>query len=184
MNPRSSSGPAARLGAALLGTLVLLAGACSAGSGAEDDGIATLQDSDGITPDPEAAEHQDALQAYAECMREHGVDMPDPGDGNVSFDLGDVDPEVLTAAEDACLHHLERVVRGFEADPAEQARLREQALAFAACLREHGLDVPDPTFGERGVPVFDFDFDAVDEARLEAATRECGDLVEGAPDLP
>ena len=28
--------------------------------------------------------------------------------------------------------------------------MRDEALAFAKCMREHGIDMPDPTFDENG----------------------------------
>jgi hypothetical protein len=36
-------------------------------------------------------------------------------------------------------------------DPAEEARMRENALAFARCMRDHGVDMPDPTFEAGGM---------------------------------
>lgn len=88
---------------------------------------------------------------FAECMREEGVDVPDPqagggpiqGEGGPGFlddpaaqealekcqeELGDVGPQNLSASE--------------------QQELEDAALEFAECMREQGVDVPDPQFGE------------------------------------
>src|SRR4029079_11495076 len=61
--------------------------------------------------DPEQqAEIQARALAFAQCMREHGVDMPDPrfdADGRVSIMIGGpdtprIDPDVMQAAQEAC----------------------------------------------------------------------------------
>ena len=35
-------------------------------------------------------------------------------------------------------------------DPERLAEMREQMLEFAQCMRDHGIDMPDPTFDENG----------------------------------
>ena len=37
-----------------------------------------------------------------------------------------------------------------ELDPEQQAEMREQLLEFAECMRDHGIDMADPVFGEDG----------------------------------
>lgn len=65
--------------------------------------------SDGSPPlDPGA---QDAMVAYARCMRAGGVDMPDPADGGLVGQAGSdqgFDPESkeYRAADEKCRHHL------------------------------------------------------------------------------
>ena len=59
---------------------------------------------------------RDAMVAFARCMRQHGIDMPDPtGDGLVvrRDDDGGPDPEseAFKAAEQACDHHLAHLGR-------------------------------------------------------------------------
>ena len=101
--------------------------------------------------DPEQ-DRRDAALAYAQCMREEGVDMPDPevGEGGLKL-VGPkgVTPEKMRAADGACRKHLE-AIKPPEASEEEQAEFREEALAHAQCMREHGIDMPDPTFGENG----------------------------------
>ena len=65
-----------------------------------------LEDAFGsFEPTPEMeAEMRDAELAMAQCMRERGIDMPDPDPsdpGMIAID-GDVDPEVFEEALDAC----------------------------------------------------------------------------------
>ena len=53
---------------------------------------------------------RDAMVAFVRCMREHGIDMPDPtGDGLVmrrGEDGPDPESEEFQQAEKACDHHL------------------------------------------------------------------------------
>ena len=35
--------------------------------------------------------------------------------------------------------------------PEEEAKMRDNALKFAQCMREHGIDMPDPTFDDHAV---------------------------------
>ena len=168
--------------ARLLLPLALLAvgtAACSGDDeGATDDDVATLGADDGDTGDADTddgggggqggrtvdPEFQDAMLDFAECMREHGVDMPDPsfeeGGGAVVIGGpagGDAGPpseaemEEVEAAQEACEPILEEVEGQMpEIDPEQQAEMQDQALAFAECMREHGIDVPDPEFGDDG----------------------------------
>ena len=109
-------------------------------------GMMVMQ-SNGNSDDPEV---QDAFVRYSRCMREHGIDMPDPGaDGQTRIEIDD--PDAWEEAEEECRPIIEEVVGTFEPpSEEEQARMREQALEFAKCMREHGIDMPDPQFGEDG----------------------------------
>jgi hypothetical protein len=139
---------------------------------------------------------------FAQCMREHGVDMPDPtvGDnGQVSVQIGGPpggandpgqapDPKELDAANKACQHYLEDASKSFDPPSAEdQKKMQDSALAFAKCMRDHGIDMPDPQFSDGGGfsvsvgggpsgsaptnngPLIDFD-----SAEFKAANEACG----------
>jgi hypothetical protein len=59
------------------------------------------------------------------------------------------------------------------APPPDQAHVW---LSFAACLREHGANEPDPTFDQSGSPQW-----SVDPKTLPpAATQACGSLLQSA----
>ena len=108
---------------------------------------------------------QDAMLAYAKCMREHGVDMPDPtfsddgggvgfiakADASANGAPAKPDDAVFKAAQTAC----EPIMKAAEQDmprpsPEDEAKMRDQALKFAKCMRDHGVDMPDPTFDNEG----------------------------------
>jgi len=92
-----------------------------------------------------APQAQDAAaqgRKFAQCMREQGVDMPDPGpDGMVGLSVDKANQEKLTAASSKC--------REFLPNGGEPAKMSAEDIAkrrdFAKCIRENGLpDFPDP----------------------------------------
>ena len=88
---------------------------------------------------------------FSACMRSHGVPgFPDPnGQGVIQLSGGPgsaIDPTSprFHSAQQACRKVLPN---GGHATPAEIAAAQRQLLAFAACMRKHGVpDFPDPTF--------------------------------------
>jgi hypothetical protein len=86
---------------------------------------------------------------FARCMREHGVDMPDPevdDQGRVRVRVGGgggrrPDPKKLEEAQKACGSLMGGGDGPGQLDPAE----RDAMVDFARCMREHGIDMPDPT---------------------------------------
>jgi hypothetical protein len=100
------------------------------------------------------ADFREAALKHARCMREHGIDVPDPKpgpDGGLRLEMraDGVDKQAVQRAEEACRKYLEDV-RPPELSPEKEREFREQALKHARCMREHGIDMPDPTFGEGG----------------------------------
>lgn len=143
----------------------VLATACGGGAGGATDGIASAGDgtparnaTDKATVDPEQA----GLD-FARCMREHGVDMPDPqaggggmvmigpGPGEVQAGRAVGPPAGFEEAHEACKHILEDLIGDGPGpmDPAEQDR----ALRFAQCMRDNGIDLPDPDFSGGGISI-------------------------------
>jgi hypothetical protein len=126
------------LPAALLGAAALSLAACGADSPATAGG-------------PSAKDKQ-ALLDFAACMRDHGVDMPDPkADGGPSLVQagGSMSPEQERKAEQACKHFQDKI-KPPKLTEAQQKEFRDAALANARCMRAHGIDMPDPTFSEDG----------------------------------
>ena len=154
--------PRSALGATPVALALTLA--ISVGASAQ---VATLVSPD-ESPEPEAVEavlefedQSDALLAFAECMRENGIDMDDPQAGGTGlrafFGAGpgadgdgiDRRSEAFRSAQQACDMYLE--ASRPELDPeAEQERLETQ-LALAACIRENGFEqYPDPAVDANG----------------------------------
>lgn len=140
--------------------LGLLAVACGGSSGAEGEGVATAGGAGAGKNVGDTSAEKDPQQAgldFARCMREHGVDMPDPevgeggmvmigpgGGGGAPTATAERPPAGFEDAHKACAHLLADMIQdgGAEPDPEEQDR----ALKFARCMREHGVDIPDPDF--------------------------------------
>ena len=87
---------------------------------------------------------------FARCMREHGVDMPDPevdDQGRVEVRIGPggdgrrPDPKKLEKAQKAC----GGLIGGGGGLRPIDPRPRDAIVSFARCMREHGVDMPDPT---------------------------------------
>jgi hypothetical protein len=197
-----SSLPTRLAGLVLVAAAALSACASTAGS---DSGVATLPTSPpgvatlaSAVPDAAAspgssavpADGQEAFLDFAQCMRDNGIDMPDPQfDGDGRFRIGgagagdvmvDFEGEEFQAAQDACDHHLEGL--GANLDPEQQAERQQALVEFATCMREHGIDMPDPQIGSGGGMMMiggpDSDVDPSSpefQAAMEACQPELGD---------
>jgi hypothetical protein len=149
---------------ALVATLGLLAitatmtlAAC--GGSSDSDDVASLGDqaadgsqasSDGGSTTGDEDPYEAAL-AYARCMREHGVDIPDPGpNGEIRLTVGPNDnPEKVEEAQAACQELMEDARPRLTEE--QQNVMQDGLLAFAKCMRDHGVDMPDPQFGKGGI---------------------------------
>jgi hypothetical protein len=128
------------------------------------DGTAAPDGTDGTAPATTApSDPNEAALQFAKCMREHGVDMPDPvvqdngaGGGGVMIQVGGPgeatpDKHTLDEANQDCQHYLADAAKNFDPpSPEELEKMKEQALKFAQCMREHGVDMPDPVFSDDG----------------------------------
>jgi hypothetical protein len=134
-------------------------------------------DSNAASGDDRARFREAALD-FAECMRRHGVDVPDPSPGSgggITFaaPAGGVDDPAVQRAQQACNKHLAKV-RPPELSEEQQREFREQALKHARCMREHGIDMPDPTFGENGTVQQRIEEDiAPTDPRFQRAAKAC-----------
>jgi hypothetical protein len=128
--------------AAVAATLAL--GACG---GSDDGGKSPSAASGKDTP------FEGALK-FSKCMRDHGVDFPDPqhvGSGGIKLTVHNINPNdpKVKSAQNACQKYMQ-IGGGETIDPAKRAKLQEAALAFARCMRQHGVDIPDPQLSGKG----------------------------------
>jgi len=146
----------------LVAALGLLLAACGGEAGTE--GIASLDDSaaEGSTTTALAAstDPEQAMLEFTQCMRDHGVDMPDPqmgpGGGAFGFTIqgesgeapADGEMQQMQEASEACNYLLEGMVQEFEMP--DMSEMQDEMLAFSQCMRDHGIDYPDPVFTEDG----------------------------------
>jgi hypothetical protein len=134
------------------------------------------------------AKTKQAMLDYARCMREHGIDMADPqfdqGGGRViqKSDARGTTPEQQRAAERACAKY-QKQIKPPPMSAAEKQKQRAAALANAKCMREHGIDMPDPTFDENGgIEQRIEQGSGIDpeSAKFREAEKACRDTLRGA----
>jgi hypothetical protein len=182
--------------AAVAAAIALTIAAC--GDASDDAGIATLE----TTTTAAAAEstttdvlrdNEEALLEFTECLRENGVEIDDPtvgADGSLQLAPIEIEVEVddpeslpegpppeLDAAFSACEPLLEGVTQLGAGIPDETA-FEDTFLEYAGCMREHGVDMPDPDFSGSGGMIdlgtmdpTDPDWMAADEACREILAR-------------
>ena len=145
----------------------------AAGNATADTADATGDSTGDSTGATVPIDPSEAPLQFAKCMREHGIDMPDPtvGEGGqVAVQIGGgagegPDAKEVDAANKDCQHFLESAGSGFEPpSPEDQKKMQDQALAFSKCMRDHGIDMPDPQFSTDGGGAFSIAVGAVSEA--------------------
>ncbi|MBC6458904.1 hypothetical protein [Actinomadura sp. HBU206391] len=119
---------------ALIPMLVLGSAACGA------DGPSSAS-----TPTSKKTDEASAMRAFAKCMRENGVNMSDPvqdgGGIRIEVKEGQGDgPEKHKAAEAKCRHLQPNGGEPPKMSAEQVAKMREHAK----CMRQHGIDMPDP----------------------------------------
>jgi len=183
--PRSSSGTTAppRSGAlrrsfAVAVVVLLTLSAC--GGPADGDGVASA----GGEANPAAEDTQQEpideevrALAFAECMRDNGLDMSDPapGQGGLSEAFHGIQEDYEQATIDEALAACQDLLPQRAHEGGHDASRDEVELALAECLREQGLDVPDNLFEGGGLH-------DVEDDKLRAAMEECRDVVVGGGD--
>jgi hypothetical protein len=123
------------------------------------------------TEDPAPLDEDAQALVFAECMRDNGVDMPDPGPGQrglvdaIQAVAGNYDRATMQLALSACQDLMPQYAQQEHADDDWQ-------LALAECLREQGLDVSD-------TPFEDAHSGAIDVNEFSAAMEVCRDVLTG-----
>jgi predicted small secreted protein len=110
---------------------------------------------------------------FAQCMREHGVDMPDPEPGKgIQLKLGpESSREKTQAAMEACREYNPQENGSARPDPGQEAAVR----AFAQCMRDHEVEAfPDPEPGRPGIRISG---EVGEDPDFEPAQQECQDLL-------
>ena len=153
---------------------IFLLSSCTIGGEEATQGVVTIDDSTVTTVLDEEITFEEGVLNFAKCMREEGINFPDPSfdiDGNPEFDNLEIenDDEFETAFENC-----EEILRNalpeqFDLDPEVEAALVDASLEFSQCMREQGIDFPDPKPGEFGFFAFrDADIDFSSEAVQQA----------------
>ena len=154
----------------------LLISVCTIG---EEDtkGVVSLEESAPSTTIIEQITFEEGVLNFSQCMREEGIDFPDPSfdiDGNPEFDNLEIENEdefetAFTNCEDILRNALPDQ---FDLDPEVEAALVDASLEFSKCMRDEGIsNFPDPTPGE-------FGFFAFRDAEIEWTSDEVQEAFE------
>jgi hypothetical protein len=142
------------LGVLVAVPLVVVLGLTGCGKGNKNGGIATANGaaagSNTASPKPTATlSAEDAMLKYAQCMRDHGVDMKDPqtdGEGHFSIQIGGgpgspANKDKVDAAMEACKSFMPNGGEPPKRDPEMAAKMQK----MAECMRANGVpSFPDP----------------------------------------
>lgn len=161
-------------GAAAAVVAMLVLSACS---GAGGDGVASAG-GDKTAAKPTQTGSSTPLDAdaqalvFAGCMRDNGVNMPDPGPGQQGLGqafeavAGNYDRETLRKAISACQDLMPQYPGGVDHTNDDWM------LKLAECLREQGLEVSDNPFN-------DAHSGAIDVGEFSAAMEVCRNVLAG-----
>lgn len=173
--------------AAAIGVLVLVASACGSDSGssgvaqASDSGADSTATATGTSTTGLAASDPEQAQLdFAQCMRARGLDFEDPrpdANGNLQFQrpTGDFDQAAFQDGLEACQDLLAgagNVLPDFDSTEFQDAQLE-----FAQCMRDEGVDFPDPEPGQ-GLGARAAQIDTNDPTTA-AAIEKCQPLIAG-----
>ncbi len=175
----------------LLLTLALVAGACS--SDGESPQVASLETAptvaeQGAEPaetDP-VVDMETGMLAFTQCLRDQGIEVDDPKmgpDGMLQFpeimitgEADEEDPDAMMRDFEEkiapCEEHLEGVV--MNAAPGGTEHFEDVLLEYAACMRDNGVDMPDPDLNGNGGLIDLGDMSGDD---FEAADGACNHLL-------
>jgi hypothetical protein len=115
---------------------------------------------------------QDAQLKFAQCMRQHGVNMPDPVPGQAQPALTAPDAATRQKIKDADTACSSLLPNGGQPTAEET----ERVLKFTQCMRQHGVDMPDPKAGEGLRMSLNFS-----DPKAKAALGVCEQGASGAP---
>jgi hypothetical protein len=151
-----------RIPAGLLAALALVVTGC--GSGGDGGG----------TPSSPSASPDELGVKFAQCMREHGVDIPDPRPGEgIQLRVGPgISRETVNAALEACREFNPQGNGAAGGNPQNAENIRK----FAQCMRDNGVEsFPDPS-DQGGVVV---DGSVAQDPDFDAAREKCQGVLSG-----
>lgn len=166
--------------AILFSILALALAACGGSDDAADVASLSGTAEAATTDTTEPLSDEEALIEFASCMRDQGMDFPDPvvdADGYPRFDFADpeaIDQDAMFEAGEACRDLIEGVVLGLV--DFESSEFNDTFLEYASCMREQGIEeIPDSIDITSIMRDGELPFDAEDPAFI-AADEQCRDI--------
>ena len=94
---------------------------------------------------PASMSPEDAQLKFAQCMRDNGVEVSDPGTaGGMGIDARNMPKDKLQKAMKACEKYIQ--VGNAKINPNDP-KVADALLKFVSCMRKNGFDMPDPPTG-------------------------------------
>ena len=174
----------------------LLISSCSFFSNDEEQGVLSLEGMDSTTTTivtPEERSWADSELLLAQCIRDNNYELEDPKKpGDLRRILTPIFVEMNQEEREEFYSLIEKCADEYDipldardqATPEQQAQLLDAELEIAQCIREKGLDVPDPT-SENGLrdTLPQYVITGVISAKdLRAMVREC--ITENGYEVP
>ena len=174
----------------------LLISSCSFFSNDEEQGVLSLEGIDSTTTTivtPEERSWADSELLLAQCIRDNNYELEDPKKpGDLRRILTPIFVEMNQEAREEFYSLIEKCAEEYDipldardqATPEQQAEILDAELEIAQCIREKGLDVPDPT-SENGLrdTLPQYVITGVISAKdLRAMVREC--ITENGYEVP
>ena len=164
------------LAAAMLAAAVLLTGC---GSEEPDNQVASGTGGQAAATAPSSApaslSRDEMAIKFTQCLREQGLDVPDPEPGKgpmLKFDRNSgVTQEKVQQAMDACKQYNPQGESGTNPQQEENGR------KYAVCMREKGVEkFPDPKPGQRGIMIGP---GVADDPDFQKAQEACQSILAG-----
>jgi hypothetical protein len=160
----------------VLGALLLALAAC--GDSDDGDGVATAGGEKESGGTEQQVDEDEARQKFAECMREHGIDMPDPEPGKPPRMQYRGDRDKMDKAMDACRDLLPNG-GDFTPNTEQLEAMRE----LAKCMRDNGVpEFPDPDPNGGGIRIGQDSGIDLDDPDFKAAQEKCRDKLPERPE--
>jgi hypothetical protein len=160
--------------AAGLVALGLSVAACSAGS--NSSGVASVSSSAAAGKTSSPSSGKASALAYSQCMQSHGIkNFPEPNSsGQLTVTKGESLPDTSSPQFQAAVTVCRSLNPAGVAPNAAQAALHlQQDIAYAKCMRSHGLTNfpdPDPSTGDS----FNLQGIDVNSSQVQSANKACG----------
>ncbi|MFE6685807.1 hypothetical protein ACFVFQ_04940 [Streptomyces sp. NPDC057743] len=156
------------IAAAFVTGLALFAVSCTGGASDAAKG-GSAQDSGGAGD----GKKEDEAYAYRQCLRDNGLKVQEPKPGQAAG-IEVKDEKALKKAQEAC-KDLPGAGNGKEMSPEEQQKALDKAVAYARCMREQGIDMPDPQMEDGKLSMRAGGGPDVSREKMDKATKACND---------
>ena len=155
--------------------LALAVALAGCGSDGGDDSVASAGTGQQAQPSAAASLSRDEMGVkFAQCMRENGVDIPDPEPGKAPLVkiTGGTGPEAVDKAMEAC-----RQYSPMQNATGGNTQMDENNRKFAKCMRDNGVEqFADPEPGQRGIRI---DGKIADDPDFAKAQQQCQSILAG-----